>query len=117
MLKKAFIIYIIALSILIAGNSLLLYFNIIELINLPKMNELFVIGAFCFGFGCLYALLLIKRIFHKFYRIAAKLESDANDSEIGSWLVSEKKAYKTLKVMLVVLFLLAAIFQGISLII
>ena len=117
MQKKAFIICIIALSILIAGNSLLLYFNIIELIKHPKMNELFVIGAFCFGFGCLYALLLIKRIFHKFYRIAAKLESEANDSEIGSWLVSEKKAYKTLKVKLVVLFLLAAIFQGISLII
>ena len=117
MLKKNLIIYIMSLSILIVGNSLLLYFNIIELINLPKMNELFIIGALCFGIGCFDALLLIKKIFHKFYRIAAKLETDANDSEIGSWLVSEKKAYKTLKVILVVLFLLAAIFQGISLII
>ena len=63
---------------------------------------------FIVGVGCL--VLLIKKLFHLFYRKVFPMVDNAADLANGN-VVSEKRAYRNLKIMTICIFLIVVILQ------
>ena len=112
--RKIFISYIILVCLLVLCSTTLTIVNLIDIIRiLPEKVDItfiFAVAFFVVGIGCL--ILLIKKLFHCFYEKIFPIVDDASDWANGK-VVSEKKSYKNLKIMTVVIFLTVAILQSV----
>lgn len=98
--------------LLVLGSTTLTIINLIDIIRFPpeEVDLTFIIAVafFIVGIGCL--ILLIKKLFHYFYIKIFPVVDNASDLANGK-VVSEKRAYKNLKIMIIIIFLLSIILQ------
>lgn len=109
------ICFIVALCGLAGANIALtcVYFFRVKPVS-PDMLLLILTYSFLF-LGCLCLLLLIKRIFHWFYRKMYRAAENAA-SVLQAYPATEKSAYKTVKPTIIVLFVIALICQTVNII-
>ena len=115
--RKIFISYIILVCILVLGSAILTIINLIDIIRFSReeVNVTFIsaVALFVVGIGCL--ILLIKKLFHNFYIKIYPIVDNASDLANGN-VVSEKRSYKNLKILIIVIFLITIILQLVVLI-
>ena len=112
--KKKSICFIVVLCCLVGINIILvcIFFRYAD--KPISMNPLLIITYAIFFVGVMLLCLLIKRVFHWFYQKMYKAaENAANVSQ--AYPVGEKQAYRTLKVVLIALFVFELILQIINL--
>ena len=109
---KPFIVYTVGVCLLALGGTILTVINFIDIIRFPpkEVDLTFIVASafFIVGVGCL--VLLIKKLFHWFYRKVFPMVDNAADLANGN-VVSEKRAYRNLKIMTICIFLIVVILQ------
>lgn len=112
--KKKSICFIVVLCCLVGINIILacIFFCCVD--NLNPLDLLLIITYAIFLAGIVLLFLLIKRVFHWVYQKMYKAaENAAKVSQ--AYPVGEKEAYRTLKVVLIALFVFELILQIINL--
>lgn len=110
--RKIFISFIVLTGILVLGSAILTIINLIDIIRFPpeEMDLTFIVAAafFVIGIGCL--ILLIKKLFHWFYKKTVPVVYNAEEWSQAK-VASEKKAYKSLQITTIMVFLIVTILQ------
>lgn len=99
--RKIFISYIILVCLLVFGSTTLTIINLIDIIRFPpeEVDLTFIIAVafFIVGIGCL--ILLIKKLFHCFYKKTVPIVYNAEEWSQAK-VASEKKPIKVYKLQL-----------------
>lgn len=115
--KKTVNVYNFLISSLVISCSCLMVANIIHVIfclNINKIDVLFIVSTGFYIVGILCLIFLIKKIFHWFYNKMVPIVEDAEWLSQGG-ATSKRKAYNSLKIAIIVIFLIDVIFQIITL--
>jgi len=88
--------------------------HVIFCLNINKIDVLFIVSTGFYIVGILCLIFLIKKIFHWFYNKMVPIVEDAEWLSQGG-ATSKRKAYNSLKIAIIVIFLIDVIFQIITL--
>lgn len=116
MSKKRCMIYNIVICFLVLLCSITIGINFAKLLKLSKIDELFIISGALFIVGILCLIFLIKKLFHWLYLKLNPIVYKAEEWAQAK-VVSELKAYKSLRVTNITIFSIVLLLQIIEIII